>query len=88
MSLLKVKDLGKSFGGNRAVDGVSFEVAAGFAVPIAGVAYVTLDLVKHRMDPAGRGVVLVGLHDSVGGSPIAGDGEVAGAGEIGAGDGH
>ena len=29
MSLLQVQGLGKSFGGNRAVDGISFNVAAG-----------------------------------------------------------
>ena len=29
MSLLKVTNLGKSFGGIKAVDGISFELAAG-----------------------------------------------------------
>jgi branched-chain amino acid transport system ATP-binding protein len=36
MSLLQVKDLGKSFGGNRAVDGVSFSVAAGELLALIG----------------------------------------------------
>ncbi|MDE2627491.1 MAG: ABC transporter ATP-binding protein [Burkholderiales bacterium] len=36
MSLLQVDNLGKSFGGNRAVDGVSFEVAAGELLALIG----------------------------------------------------
>ena len=36
MSLLKVTDLGKSFGGNRAVDGISFEVAPGELLALIG----------------------------------------------------
>ncbi len=36
MSLLKVSGLGKSFGGNRAVDGVSFEVAPGELLALIG----------------------------------------------------
>jgi branched-chain amino acid transport system ATP-binding protein len=36
MSLLKVTDLGKSFGGNRAVDGVSFEVGSGELLALIG----------------------------------------------------
>jgi branched-chain amino acid transport system ATP-binding protein len=36
MSLLEVTNLGKSFGGNRAVDGVSFEVAAGELLALIG----------------------------------------------------
>ena len=36
MALLKVTDLGKSFGGNRAVDGVSFGVAAGELLALIG----------------------------------------------------
>jgi len=36
MSLLKVTGLGKSFGGNRAVDGVSFEVGSGELLALIG----------------------------------------------------
>ena len=36
MTLLQVENLGKSFGGNRAVDGVSFEVAAGELLALIG----------------------------------------------------
>ena len=36
MSLLEVRGLGKSFGGNRAVDGVDFEVAAGELLALIG----------------------------------------------------
>ena len=36
MSLLQVTNLGKSFGGNRAVDGVTFEVAAGELLALIG----------------------------------------------------
>lgn len=36
MSLLKVTDLGKSFGGVKAVDGISFELAAGELLALIG----------------------------------------------------
>ena len=36
MSLLYVTGLGKSFGGNRAVDGVDFELAAGEMLAMIG----------------------------------------------------
>ena len=36
MSLLQVRDLGKSFGGNRAVDGISFDVAPGELLALIG----------------------------------------------------
>jgi len=36
MSLLKVNGLGKSFGGNRAVDGIDFEVARGELLALIG----------------------------------------------------
>ena len=35
-ALLQVKDLGKSFGGNRAVDGISFSLAAGELLALIG----------------------------------------------------
>ena len=36
MSLLRVENLGKSFGGNRAVDGIHFEVATGELLALIG----------------------------------------------------
>ena len=36
MSLLVVRDLGKSFGGNRAVDGINFDVAPGELLALIG----------------------------------------------------
>ena len=36
MSLLTVKDLGKSFGGVKAVDGISFELKAGELLALIG----------------------------------------------------
>lgn len=36
MTLLEVRDLGKSFGGNRAVDGISFDLAAGELLALIG----------------------------------------------------
>ncbi|MGH6637617.1 MAG: ATP-binding cassette domain-containing protein, partial [Polaromonas sp.] len=36
MSLLKVSGLGKSFGGVKAVDGISFELAAGELLALIG----------------------------------------------------
>ena len=36
MSLLVVKDLGKSFGGVKAVDGISFEIDAGELLALIG----------------------------------------------------
>ena len=36
MTLLTVRDLGKSFGGNRAVDGISFDLAAGELLALIG----------------------------------------------------
>ena len=36
MSLLVVTDLGKSFGGNRAVDGITFSVAPGELLALIG----------------------------------------------------
>ena len=36
MSLLQVTDLGKSFGGVKAVDGISFDLAAGELLALIG----------------------------------------------------
>ena len=36
MSLLEVSNLGKSFGGNRAVDGINFTVAQGELLALIG----------------------------------------------------
>jgi len=36
MTLLQVRDLGKSFGGNRAVDGITFDLAAGELLALIG----------------------------------------------------
>src|SRR6185503_16514345 len=64
--------------------GVGLVGLAGAGVPVAGVAGVALDLVPHGMDPARGGVRLVLLHDLVRAVPIAGDGEVHGAGQVAA----
>ena len=46
----------------------------GAAIPIAGVAQVALDLVQHRVNPRGGGVVLVSLGQFMRGVPFAGQG--------------
>jgi branched-chain amino acid transport system ATP-binding protein len=70
MSLLKVDNLGKSFGGNRAVDGIHFEVAAGELLALIGPngagKSTTFNMVNGQLKPdSGRvelaGVDLVGL---------------------------
>ena len=64
MSLLKVTDLGKSFGGNRAVDGVTFEVAAGELLALIGPngagKTTTFNMVNGQLRPDTGSVVLAG----------------------------
>ena len=72
MSLLKVTDLGKSFGGNRAVDGVSFEVAAGELLALIGPngagKTTTFNMVNGQLRPDTGSVMLAG-HELVGRKP-------------------
>ncbi len=65
MSLLKVTELGKSFGGNRAVDGVSFEVAAGELLALIGPngagKTTTINMLCGQLRPDTGSVVLDGV---------------------------
>lgn len=65
MSLLSVKDLGKTFGGNRAVDGISFDVAAGELLALIGpngAGKTTLiDLLSGFLEPTAGQVILKGV---------------------------
>ena len=64
MSLLKVSKLGKSFGGNRAVDDVSFEVAAGELLALIGPngagKTTTFNMVNGQLQADGGSVQLAG----------------------------
>ena len=55
----------------RLVDEVGQPVGA--AIPIAGVAQVALNLMQHRMNPGGGGIVLVALNDLMRGIPFTGE---------------
>jgi len=64
MSLLVVKDLGKSFGGNRAVDGIGFAVARGELLALIGPngagKSTTFNMVNGQLKPDGGSVTLDG----------------------------
>lgn len=72
MSLLKVSDLGKSFGGNRAVDGVSFQVAAGELLALIGPngagKSTTFNMVNGQL-PADSGSILLDGQELIGRKP-------------------
>ena len=72
MSLLQVRELGKSFGGNRAVDGISFEVAAGELLALIGPngagKSTTFNMVGGQL-AADRGSVTLGGTELVGRRP-------------------
>ena len=64
MSLLSVRALGKSFGGNRAVDGVSFELAAGELLAMIGPngagKSTTFNMLNGQLAPDAGSVTLMG----------------------------
>jgi branched-chain amino acid transport system ATP-binding protein len=64
MSLLKVQGLGKSFGGNRAVDGIGFEVAAGELLALIGPngagKSTTFNMVNGQLRPDSGSIALDG----------------------------
>ena len=64
MSLLSVRGLGKSFGGNRAVDGVSFELAAGELLAMIGPngagKSTTFNMLNGQLAPDAGSVTLAG----------------------------
>jgi branched-chain amino acid transport system ATP-binding protein len=72
MSLLKVQNLGKSFGGNRAVDGIHFEVASGELLALIGPngagKSTTFNMVNGQLKPDSGSVQLAGV-DLVGLKP-------------------
>ena len=72
MSLLKVTDLGKSFGGNRAVDGVSFQVAPGELLALIGPngagKSTTFNMVNGQL-PADSGSILLDGQELIGRKP-------------------
>ena len=65
MSLLRVENLGKSFGGNRAVDGIHFEVAAGELLALIGPngagKSTTFNMVNGQLRPDSGSVKLDGV---------------------------
>ncbi len=72
MSLLTVKDLGKSFGGVKAVDGISFELAAGELLALIGPngagKSTTFNMVNGQLK-ADRGSIRLGGHELIGLKP-------------------
>jgi branched-chain amino acid transport system ATP-binding protein len=66
MSLLKVDNLGKSFGGNRAVDGIHFEVASGELLALIGPngagKSTTFNMVNGQLRPDSGSVQLAGVN--------------------------
>jgi len=64
MSLLVVKDLGKSFGGNRAVDGIGFSVKAGELLALIGPngagKSTTFNMVNGQLRPDSGSILLAG----------------------------
>jgi branched-chain amino acid transport system ATP-binding protein len=64
MSLLRVQNLGKSFGGNRAVDGIHFEVAPGELLALIGPngagKSTTFNMVNGQLRPDSGSVQLEG----------------------------
>jgi branched-chain amino acid transport system ATP-binding protein len=65
MSLLQVQGLGKSFGGNRAVDGISFEVAPGELLALIGPngagKSTTFNMVNGQLRPDAGSIKLAGV---------------------------
>ena len=72
MSLLKVNELGKSFGGVKAVDGISFELAAGELLALIGPngagKSTTFNMVNGQLK-ADRGSILLDGQELVGRKP-------------------
>ena len=71
-ALLRVSNLGKSFGGVKAVDGISFELAAGELLALIGPngagKSTTFNMVNGQLQ-AGRGSILLDGHELVGRKP-------------------
>jgi branched-chain amino acid transport system ATP-binding protein len=72
MTLLQVRDLGKSFGGNRAVDGISFQLAAGELLALIGPngagKTTTFNMVNGQL-PADSGSIMLAGHELRGRRP-------------------
>jgi branched-chain amino acid transport system ATP-binding protein len=72
MTLLQVSDLGKSFGGNRAVDGISFTLAAGELLALIGPngagKTTTFNMVNGQL-PADSGSIRLAGHELRGRRP-------------------
>ncbi|MBE7418232.1 MAG: ABC transporter ATP-binding protein [Ideonella sp.] len=72
MSLLTVRDLSKSFGGNRAVDGIGFQLAAGELLALIGPngagKSTTFNMVNGQLRPDGGSITLDG-HELIGRKP-------------------